>query len=62
MNGGPRTSWSGKRCRSLSLSDQGWELLTRFAQEAGCNRSEWLERCLRQLTADLTPDPPAPGA
>lgn len=52
MLGGPRTTWAGKRCRSLSLSDRGWELLTNYAQTAGLNRSEWLERCLRQLSPE----------
>lgn len=52
LPGGPRTSWAGKRCRCLSISDRGWELLTSYAQDAGLNRSEWLERCLRQLSPE----------
>lgn len=63
LPGGQRTSWAGKRCRSLSLSDRGWELLTSYAQDAGLNRSEWLERCLRQLSPQDAPDlPTSPDA
>lgn len=61
MPGGTRTSWAGKRCRCLSISDRGWELLTAYAQDAGLNRSEWLERCLRQLSPEDAADLPPPS-
>lgn len=44
-----RTHWgTPKRCRSLSLSDEAWELLTKLAHTGGINRSEVLERLLRK--------------
>lgn len=44
-----RTHWNEpKRCRSLSLSDSCWDLLTRLAELHNCNRSEILERLIRK--------------
>jgi hypothetical protein len=44
-----RTHWSEpKRCRSLSLSDTAWGLLTKLAAFNETNRSEVLERLLRE--------------
>lgn len=45
---GSRTHWhEPKRCRSLSLSDHGWDLLTKLAAFHGVNRSEAFERLIR---------------
>lgn len=45
---GSRTHWQEpKRCRSLSLSDQAWALLTKLAAFHGVNRSEAFERLIR---------------
>jgi hypothetical protein len=44
-----RTHWNEpKRCRSLSMSDTAWDLLTKLAAFNGTNRSEVLERLLRE--------------
>lgn len=44
-----RTHWeSPKRCRSLSLTDEAWELLTRLATIKNLNRSEVFERLIRK--------------
>lgn len=47
------THWGElKRCRSLNMTDTGWEILTYLAGREGVNRSEYVERILRQLSAD----------
>lgn len=44
-----RTHWDApKRCRSLSLTDEAWEKLTKMAEVQGLNRSEALERLIRR--------------
>lgn len=46
-----RTHWGApKRCRSLSLSDEAWDLLTQIAAVKGINRSEVFERLIRKAT------------
>lgn len=46
-----RTHWgTPKRCRSLSLSDEAWDLLTQLAAVKGLNRSEVFERLIRKAT------------
>lgn len=46
---GSRTHWAEpKRCRSLSMSDTGWDLLTRLAAVKGLSRSEAAERLIRK--------------
>lgn len=51
-----RTHWKEpKRCRSLSLSDTAWDVLTRLAEFNSCNRSEWLERYLRRVSKTPAP-------
>lgn len=53
-----RTAWAEpKRCRSLSLSDTAWDLLTRLAYANGCNRSEAFERLIRKAVelSELAP-------
>jgi hypothetical protein len=46
-----RTHWGApKRCRSLSLSDEAWDLLTQIAVVKGINRSEVVERMVRKAT------------
>ena len=46
-----RTHWgSPKRCRSLSMTDEAWELLTRLATANATNRSEAIERLIRKAT------------
>jgi hypothetical protein len=46
-----RTHWGApKRCRSLSLSDEAWDLLTQLAAVKGINRSEVFERLIRKAT------------
>lgn len=46
-----RTHWGApKRCRSLSLSDEAWDLLTQMAAVKGINRSEVFERLIRKAT------------
>lgn len=53
-----RNPWGEpKRCRSLSLSDTGWDILTRLAAVNSCNRSEALERLLRQAAKLTAPEP-----
>jgi len=43
------THWGElKRCRSLNLTDSCWELITTISDRAGCNRSELIERVMRQ--------------
>lgn len=50
-----RTHWNTpKRCRSLSLSDEAWDIVTRYAVANDLNRSEVIERLIRRLQA--TPD------
>lgn len=45
---GSRTHWAEpKRCRSLSVSDTAWGLLTKLASFHGTNRSEAFERLIR---------------
>lgn len=47
------THWGElKRCRSINMTDTGWEILTYLAGRLGVNRSEYLERALRQLSAE----------
>ena len=47
------THWGEpKRCRSGSITDTGYEIWTNLAERAGCNNSEYLERVLRQLSAE----------
>lgn len=44
-----RTHWgSPKRCRSLSMTDEAWDLLTRLSAVQGMNRSEAIERLIRK--------------
>lgn len=44
-----RTHWnSPKRCRSLSMTDECWDLITRIAAYNGINRSEAIERMVRE--------------
>ena len=44
-----RTRWNEpKRCRSLSLSDTAWAMLTELAETQDSNRSEVMERLIRQ--------------
>lgn len=44
-----RTHWgSPKRCRSLSMTDHAWDLLTRLAVANQVNRSEAIERLIRK--------------
>lgn len=51
-----RTHWGApKRCRSLSLSDECWEILTTIADAHDCNRSEVVERLTRQA---MNPESP----
>jgi hypothetical protein len=46
-----RTHWGApQRCRSLSLSDEAWDLLTQLAAVKGINRSEVFERLIRKAT------------
>ena len=46
------THWGElKRCRSLSLSDTAWELITQLADAEGVNRSEYIERLIRREAA-----------
>lgn len=46
-----RTHWEApKRCRSLSLTDEAWTLLTQIAVVHGTNRSEVVERLIRKAT------------
>lgn len=50
---GSRTHWQEpKRCRSLSLSDKAWDLLTKLAAYHGVNRSEAFERLIRRACED----------
>jgi hypothetical protein len=47
------THWGEKKsCRSVNLTDTCWALLTALADKEGCNRSEWLERYVRQASVD----------
>lgn len=44
-----RTHWnSPKRCRSLSMTDECWDLVTKIAAYNGINRSEAIERMVRE--------------
>lgn len=44
----PRNQWrSLKRARSISLTDEGWELLSQRAQAEQCSASEIIERLVR---------------
>lgn len=44
----PRNQWrSLKRARSISLTDEGWELLSQQAQAEQCSASEIIERLVR---------------
>lgn len=50
-----RTHWgSTKRCRSISLTDEAWDLLSSYAQANDLNRSEVLERLIRRINARPT--------
>lgn len=50
-----RTHWNTpKRCRSLSLSDEAWDILSRYSIANDLNRSEVMERLIRRL--QTTPD------
>lgn len=43
------THWGElKRCRSLNLTDHCWELITSIADKRGINRSELIERLMRE--------------
>ena len=43
------THWGElKRCRSLNLTDSCWEIITSIADRNGINRSELVERVMRQ--------------
>lgn len=43
------THWGElKRCRSLNLTDSCWEIITTLADKNGINRSELVERVMRQ--------------
>lgn len=43
------THWGElKRCRSLNLTDTCWDIITDLANRNGINRSELLERVMRQ--------------
>lgn len=54
-----RTRWAApKRCRSLSLTDEAWDLLTRIATVQGMNRSEALERLIRRAMEWTAPPSP----
>lgn len=49
-----RTHWGApKRCRSLSMTDEAWDLLTRLSIANNTNRSEAIERLIRKA-AELT--------
>jgi len=44
-----RTHWGApKRCRSLSMTDAAWEMLSTMANTMACNRSEVIERLIRK--------------
>lgn len=46
------THWGElKRCRSLNLTDSCWEIITTLADKNGINRSELVERVMRQEAA-----------
>jgi hypothetical protein len=46
-----RTHWnSPKRCRSLSMTDECWDLITKIASYNNINRSEAIERMVREAT------------
>lgn len=52
----PRNSWGApKRCRSVSLTDEAWGLLTRLADLQAVNRSECLERIIRNQCGITVP-------
>ena len=57
IGGQQRTShWgSPKRQRTLSLSDDAWELVSVLAEEAKLNRSEVIEILVRQARDSETP-------
>lgn len=43
------THWGElKRCRSLNLTDSCWEIITSIADRNAINRSELVERVMRQ--------------
>lgn len=43
------THWGElKRCRSLNLTDSCWEIITSIADRNAINRSELVERIMRQ--------------
>jgi len=44
-----RTAWGAKAQRTVSISNEAWELLTQAATEAGVNRSEVLEIVCRYV-------------
>jgi hypothetical protein len=44
-----RTHWGEpKRCRSLSMTDHAWDILTKIASVQGMARSEAMERLIRK--------------
>lgn len=50
-----RTHWGvPKRARTISLSDEAWDLLSSYAQANDLNRSEVLERLIRRINARPT--------
>lgn len=49
-----RTQWGEpKRCRSVSISDSGWDLLGALAQQENTTRSEIMERMIRKEASNL---------
>lgn len=43
------THWGElKRCRSISMTDTCWQIITALADKHGTNRSEIVERVMRQ--------------
>lgn len=46
------THWGElKRCRSFNMTDTAMEMVQFLADREGVNRSEYLERAIRQLAA-----------
>lgn len=46
------THWGElKRCRSFNMTDTAMEMLQYLADREGVNRSEYMERAIRQLAA-----------
>ena len=56
------THWGElKRCRSLSLTDGAWSILTEIADRHSINRSEFIERLVRQEAVREVDDLNRPG-